>query len=79
MARVDNLSKKSESCVLSGSAVSWEDAAGDVARERPCENECLDIGRVGLPVEVGPNISSINLSDSEDTPAGGGVRKEEFI
>ena len=31
------------------------------------------------PVEEGPNISSMNLSDADDTPAGGGVMKEESM
>ena len=83
MARVDSLSKKSVTCDLSGSAVNCEaqDAAGDVAREGPCENEGLDMGKVDHrpPVEEGPNISSMNLSNSDDTPAGGGVMKEESM
>ena len=81
MARVDNLSKKTEICDLSGFADSCDvqEAAGDVARDRPCENESLEMGRVGPPAEVGPKISSINLSESEDNHAGGGVRKEESI
>ena len=56
MARVDNLSKKSEICDLSGSADSCDvqEAAGDVARDRPCENKGLEMGRVGPTVEVGP-------------------------
>ena len=39
-ARVENLSKKSDICDLPGSADSWDaqEAAGDVAREGPCEN-----------------------------------------
>ena len=81
MARVDNFSKKSEVCDLSGSADSCnvQEAAGDVARDRPCKKEGLEMGRVGPPVEVGPKISSIKLSESEDTPAGVGVRNEESI
>ena len=74
MARVDSLSKKSVTYDFSGSAVNCEaqDAAGDVAREGPCENEGLDMGTV----DPRP---SMNLSDSDDTPAGGGVMKEESM
>ena len=79
--RVESRSKKSDICDLSGSADCWDvqEAAGDEAWEGPWENEGLDMDRVGAPVEVGPKISSINLSDSEYTPAGGGVRNEESI
>ena len=83
MVRVDNLSKNSEICDLLGSADSCDvqEAARDVARDRPCEKEGLEMGRVGPPVHVEVKISSItwNLSESEDTPAGGGVRNEESI
>ena len=47
-----------------------QDAVGDVAREGQCEDEDLDTDKVGPPVEVGPKISSMNLSESEETPAG---------
>ena len=80
-ARVESLSKKSEVYDLSGSADSCDvqDAAGKVAHEGSWENEGLDMDRVDPPVEVGPKISSINLSDSAVTLAGGGVKKEETI
>ena len=56
-----------------------QDAAGEVAREGPWENEGLVMDNVGPPVEVGPKISSINLSEPDSNPAGGGVKKEESI
>ena len=67
---VDNRSKKVKACCLSGPTwiVDEQDPDGEEAREEPREEEGPRIGKVGSSVEVGPNIS-----DSDVTPAGGGI------
>ena len=57
-----------------------QDSDGEEAREELREEEGPDprIGKVGPPVVLGPNISSINLSNSDVTPTGRGFKKRRI-